>query len=63
MTNIRNWRKSSYSGYQTNCVEVGRVVGGAAVRDTKDRGAGYITVGSAQWSSFLASLKSGSFDR
>ncbi len=56
------WRKSRYSSRETACVEVGRVVGGAAVRDTKDRGAGYITVTSAQWASFLDSLKSGSFD-
>ncbi|MHA6801976.1 DUF397 domain-containing protein [Salinifilum ghardaiensis] len=58
-----SWRKSTYSQQQTSCVEVGRIVGGAAVRDTKDRGAGYITVGTAQWSNFLASLKSGTFDR
>ncbi|MHA6802229.1 DUF397 domain-containing protein [Salinifilum ghardaiensis] len=63
MTTPGNWRKSSYSGYQTNCVEVGRVAGGSAVRDTKNRGAGHIAVASAQWANFLRSLKSGVFDR
>lgn len=60
---VQNWRKSSYSGYQTNCVEVGRVAGGgAAVRDTKDRAAGFVTVPSDQWASFVQSVKSGAFD-
>ncbi|GAB2734787.1 hypothetical protein GCM10027174_04580 [Salinifilum aidingensis] len=59
----RDWRKSRYSSQQTACVEVGRVPGGAAVRDTKNREAGHIAVGSAQWVSFLGSLKSGALDR
>lgn len=58
-----SWRKSRYSSRETACVEVGRVAGGAAVRDTKNRYAGFIAVGSAQWASFLDSLKAGVFDR
>ncbi|WP_084134392.1 DUF397 domain-containing protein, partial [Actinopolyspora erythraea] len=38
-----NWRKASYSSQETSCVEVGRTPNGAAVRDTKDRAAGYFT--------------------
>lgn len=36
-----NWRKSSYSG-GNNCIEVGRVGDGAAVRDTKSQAAGHL---------------------
>lgn len=50
------WRKSSYSGDQTNCVEValGSVVG---VRDTKDRAAGALTLAAGSWSVFLAEVR------
>ncbi|PKW19844.1 DUF397 domain-containing protein [Saccharopolyspora spinosa] len=55
------WRKSSHSGTH-NCVEVGRVGDRAAVRDTKDRAAGYFTANREQWSSFVAAIKGGKFD-
>ncbi|WP_338604567.1 DUF397 domain-containing protein [Saccharopolyspora sp. SCSIO 74807] len=38
------WRKSSYTHQQTACVEVGRLGSGAAVRDSKNRPAGYVEV-------------------
>lgn len=57
-----DWRKSSYSSSQTNCVEVGRVADDVAVRDTKDRDAGHFTARGPQWSSFLSALKRGAFD-
>ncbi|MER7011411.1 DUF397 domain-containing protein [Saccharopolyspora sp. NPDC000359] len=57
------WRKSSFSGNQGDCVEVGRVGGGAAVRDTKNRAAGYLTTGREQWTAFVAAVKDGRFDR
>ncbi len=56
-----NWRKSSRSTNTSNCVEVGRVAAGAAVRDTKDRGAGYFTTTGAQWSAFVAAIKAERF--
>lgn len=31
------WRKSSYSGNNANCVEIGRTPTRTSVRDTKDR--------------------------
>ncbi|MDA3646645.1 DUF397 domain-containing protein [Saccharopolyspora indica] len=55
------WRKSKYSGGQTNCVEVGRVDGGAAVRDTKNRAAGHLTTTAGQWAAFLGAIKDGRF--
>ncbi|SFE54235.1 protein of unknown function [Actinopolyspora alba] len=56
-----NWRKSAYSGQDTNCVEVGRIPDGAAVRDTKDRSAGYFTTTGSQWSAFIDAVKSERF--
>ena len=55
------WRKSSWSSYNGNCVEVaelgGRLIG---VRDTKDAGLGPVLVfGHAAWRSFLDGVKGG----
>lgn len=57
------WRTSTRSNGAQNCVEVGHVGSGAAVRDTKDRDAGYLTASGGAWRSFLAAVKSGSLDR
>lgn len=63
MTNrVTDWRKSSYSGTETNCVEVGRTEDGAAVRDTKDRAAGYFAVSTKAWAAFVGRVKSGDLD-
>ncbi|GAA4614739.1 DUF397 domain-containing protein [Saccharopolyspora hordei] len=56
------WRKSSRSHQQTACVEVGRVDDGAAVRDSKDREAGYFTTTAHQWQLFVSAVKAGRFD-
>jgi hypothetical protein len=51
----RTWKTSSYTGSNGNCVEVaaGSTV---AVRDTKDRDGGMLTVSSASWTAFTAIL-------
>ncbi|MCA1190321.1 DUF397 domain-containing protein [Saccharopolyspora sp. 6T] len=55
------WRKASRSQQQTACVEVGHVVDGAAVRDTKDRDAGYFTASAKQWAQFVNAVKANRF--
>ncbi|MFC7344346.1 DUF397 domain-containing protein [Saccharopolyspora griseoalba] len=60
---VSGWRKSSFSQGADNCVEVGRTAGGAAVRDSKDRAAGFVVADRAQWASFVAALKSDRFSR
>ena len=56
------WRKSSFSGYNTNCVEVGHSDGMIAVRDTKDRLGGALKFSAAQWDAFLGGVR-GEFSR
>lgn len=58
-----SWRTSSHTqSYQ--CVEVGRTDDGdAAVRDSKNRSAGYFTVTARQWTLFVDNVCTGCFDR
>lgn len=58
---VSGWRKPSRSAQGAqNCVEVGRTSsGGAAVRDSKDRAAGYFTASPQQWQQFLTAIKQG----
>ncbi|MGW1680424.1 DUF397 domain-containing protein [Saccharopolyspora sp. NPDC002376] len=56
------WRKSSYSGPDTNCVEVGLSSDEVGVRDTKDCDGGLLAVEQRQWRAFLAAVRSGRFD-
>nr|WP_263254446.1 DUF397 domain-containing protein [Saccharopolyspora rosea] len=57
-----SWRKSTYSATGGSCVEVGRLGGGAAVRDSKDRDGGYFTTTRAQWGAFVRAVKDGRFE-
>jgi hypothetical protein len=52
-----DWRTSSYSGTNGNCVEVGRMASAILVRDTQDRNGVALSVPGNAWVSFTASLK------
>jgi uncharacterized protein DUF397 len=61
MKPITNWQKSSYSGEESNCVEVGKAPNLVGVRDTKDRDGGMLAFGQGSWGSFLAAVKAERF--
>jgi hypothetical protein len=52
-----SWRKSSYSGGDNNCVQVGATGESIAVRDTKNRPGGALQFGAGQWQSFTESIR------
>jgi len=62
---VRSWIKSSHSGSQANCVEVGVSTDGehVLVRNTRDRSGGMLDFTSAEWDAFLAGARDGEFDR
>ncbi|MEU1285360.1 DUF397 domain-containing protein [Kitasatospora sp. NPDC005856] len=58
----RIWRKSSFSGAQSNCVEIAAgVTDVVPVRDSKDPGGPALLFPADAWASFLAGVKSGEF--
>ncbi|SFT66525.1 protein of unknown function [Actinopolyspora lacussalsi subsp. righensis] len=59
---VHAWRTSSYSGQGNACVEVGATDHGAAVRDTKDRSAGYFITTVSQWAAFIDAVKADRFE-
>jgi hypothetical protein len=52
------WRKSSYSGSQADCVEVGNATGLVKVRDTKDRQGPAVIMSAGAWRRFMTGIKS-----
>ncbi|MFE2106338.1 DUF397 domain-containing protein [Kitasatospora sp. NPDC059463] len=56
------WRKSSYSGAQSECVEVAAGLSGVVpVRDSKDPDGPELLFAAEAWDSFLAGVKGGEF--
>ncbi|MCP2165353.1 DUF397 domain-containing protein [Goodfellowiella coeruleoviolacea] len=51
------WRKSSYSGTETNCVEVALGPVTVLVRDSKNVAGPVLGFASTRWGAFLASVK------
>lgn len=62
---MNTWRKSTYSSQNGSCVEVAHTELAVGVRDSKNSGAGHLTVAPAQWLAFLdaVTLRSGSPSR
>ncbi|MFF5986948.1 DUF397 domain-containing protein [Prauserella flavalba] len=56
------WRTSTYSGGGNDCVEVAFTPCGTALRDTKNRAAGMLTVPAQDWTALLTSARSGELD-
>lgn len=50
---IGPFRKSSYSGAQSNCVEVASTAEGRAVRDSKQDNGPLLTVSRDSWQAFI----------
>ena len=51
------WRKSSYSGSEANCVEVGSAADLIKVRDTNDRQGPTLTLSADAWRRFTLEIK------
>jgi hypothetical protein len=52
-----DWRTSSYTGGQGDCVEVAKAKPAVMVRDSKDRDGALITIPAAAWQLFTDTLK------
>jgi hypothetical protein len=56
------WRKSSRTQNNGQCVELADLSDRVAVRDSKDPSGPVLLFGSADWSTFLGSIKRGELD-
>ena len=52
-----DWRTSSYTGGQGNCVEVAGTASTIHVRDTKDQAGAVLTIPVTAWKAFTDSLR------
>ncbi|WP_346042073.1 DUF397 domain-containing protein [Actinomadura chokoriensis] len=57
-----NWRKSSASGSDSNCVEVAALDASVLVRDSRDHSAGVIALGRTQWNALMDAVRGGDLD-
>lgn len=55
------WRKSSHSGSETNCVEVAFLGDTIATRDSKNRSGPVLVFNRGEWAAFLAGVREGEF--
>ena len=53
------WRKSSYSGSTSNCVEVADLDRTVGVRDSKNPNGGHLVFAPAAFAAFLNTIKDG----
>lgn len=59
MADQLEWRKSSYSALQTDCVEVASLPSGTAVRDSKNMHDGELRVPRPTWLAFIRKICAG----
>ena len=57
-----DWRTSTYSNGQGNCVEVGSACRTVIVRDTKNREGAVLTFGANAWNGLLADVRVGKLE-
>jgi hypothetical protein len=62
-TDSLDWRVSSYTGSQGNCVEVAAASRSIHVRDTKDRKGPALAFTSDEWDAFLSDVMAPGLDR
>jgi hypothetical protein len=59
-----DWKKSSLSSHNGNCVEVAGLTGETIrVRDSKNPRAGMLNFTTAEWDAFVGGVRNGEFDR
>lgn len=57
------WRTSSHSGAQNNCVQVAALLpASVGVRDSKNPDAGALLLPAAEWRTLTGRVKAGEFD-
>jgi len=62
---MTEWRKSSFSQGNGNCVEishVGGTFGGVLIRDSKDREGPMLRFTDPEWAAFVAGVAAGDFN-
>ncbi|GAA2279940.1 DUF397 domain-containing protein [Actinomadura sp. NPDC048955] len=59
---VLNWRKSSASGGESQCVEVAASGPSVLVRDSRNPSAGFLALAPAQWQALLNTIQNGDLD-